>query len=134
MDSTPSQQIDVDLLHLRDMRDGICSDAETALKPGITDANGRIFRGLTIGATSQSGELDASRRALAYAMDQFLGNSKVHLDRAQHVINFLDRVLEDYQTADDFAAMDVDAVLAKLAEAAPPRPAPSSPNVRGFVA
>lgn len=134
MDSTPSQQIDVDLLHLRDMRDGICNDAETALKPGITDANGRIFRGLTIGATSQSGELDASRRALAYAMNQFLGNSSVHLDRAQHVINFLDRVIEDYNTADEFAAMDVNAVLARLAEAVPPRPAPPAAGIRGFIA
>ncbi|HZM75756.1 MAG TPA: hypothetical protein VFC19_08525 [Candidatus Limnocylindrales bacterium] len=123
----------MDLLHLKDVRDGINRDADDALRPGIADANGRIYRGLTIGATSQSGELDASRRALAYAMGQFYGNSQVHLERAQHVINFLDRVLEDYQTADDFAAMDVNAVLARLAEAAPPRPAPG-PDRGGYVA
>ena len=134
MESTPSQKIDVDLLHLKDMRDGISRDADDALKPGISDASGRIFRGLTIGATSQSGELDASRRALAYAMNQFLGNNQVHVARAQHVINFLDSVLKDYKTADDFAAMDLNAVLARLAEAAPPRPALSASQIGGFVA
>jgi hypothetical protein len=119
MDSTPGQNIDVDLLHLKDMRDGICRDADDALKPGISDANGRIFRGLTIGATSQSGELDASRRALAYAMDRFLGNSVAHIDRVQQVINFLDGMIEDYRTADDLATLSVDAVMRRLTEALP---------------
>ena len=31
VDSTPSQKIDVDLLHLKDMRDGICHDTDDAL-------------------------------------------------------------------------------------------------------
>jgi hypothetical protein len=119
MDSTPGQNIDVDLLHLKDMRDGICRDADDALKPGISDANGRIFRGLTIGATSQSGELDASRRALAYAMDRFFGNSVAHIDRVQQVINFLDGMIEDYRTADDLATLSVDAVMRRLTEALP---------------
>lgn len=131
MDSTPSQKIDVDLLHLKDMRDGICRDADDALKPGITDANGRIFRGLTIGATSQSGELDASRRALAYAMDRFLGNSGAHIGRVQQIVNFLDGMIKDYRTADDLAALTVDGVLGRLTEALPVQEARR--QARGFV-
>jgi len=131
MESTPSQKIDVDLLHLKDMRDGISRDADDALKPGISDANGRIFRGLTIGATSQSGELDASRRALAYAMERFKGNSMAHIDRVQQIVNFLDGMVEDYRTADDFAALTVDAVLARLTNAVPQEEARQV--TRGFV-
>jgi len=117
MATTPSQRIDVDLLHLKDMRDGISHDTDDALKPGISDANGRIFQGLNIGVTSQSGEVDASRRALAYAMGQFLNNGQTHLERAQQVITFLDKVLANYRTADEFAKLDVNRVLEMLAEA-----------------
>jgi len=122
MDSTPSQKIDVDLLHLKDTRDGISRDADDALKPGISDANGRIVGGSTFGQASPSGEVDASKLAMANALTTFLDNCRTHVDRTQQIIAFLDMVMARYETADELAKLDIDTVLRMLAEATPPEP------------
>jgi hypothetical protein len=122
MDSTPSQQIDVDLLHLRDTRDGIVRDTDDALLPGISDAKDRIVGGSTFGESSPSGEVDASQLAMAYALTVLMENGQKHVDHARQVIAFLETVLTRYETADEFAKMDLDAVLRLFAEVARPEP------------
>lgn len=131
--STPNEKVEVDLDQLRFSSKGIGKDTEQMLAPGISDANGRIFRGLRFGETSQSGEVEATRRALAYAMDRFWRNGLDHLDRARRMVEFLDKVLAEYKTTDDFAKLDVDAVLAELDEVTRRTPASPIQSPRGFV-
>jgi hypothetical protein len=131
--TTPNDKIDVDLEQLRTSGKGISDDTNAMLAPGISDANGRIFRGLHIGDRTQSGEVEATRRALAYAMDRFLRNGVAQVERARNIVAFLDKVLTEYKTADDFAKLDVDKVLAGLDEVARRQPAPTSTqSPKGF--
>jgi hypothetical protein len=127
--TTPGQQIDVDLLSLHHTKDGILTNTEGALQTGIANANGRIFRGLPVGERSESGEVDGSRQAMAYAMSCFWKNGEAYVARAKQVTEFLAKVLEEYRTADDFAKLNVDAVTAKFKEAAQAAPRPAA--VRG---
>jgi len=131
--TTPSEKIDVDLEQLRTSSKGISDDTDKTLVPGMSDANGRIFRGLHLGDRSQSGEVEATRRALAYAMDRFWRNGIAQAERARNMVEFLDKVLTEYKTADDFAKLDVDAVLAGLDEVARRQPAPPAQSSRGFI-
>jgi hypothetical protein len=131
--TTPSQKIDVDLDQLRTSCQAIGNDTDNTLAPGISDAHGRIFRGLHLGDRSQSGEVEATRRALAYAMDRFWRNGIRHLDQAKRMVEFLDQMLAQYKTADDFAKLKVETVLAGLDEIARRKPAPSNPSARGFL-
>lgn len=112
--TTPDSQIEVDLQELKAHREGMRRDAEEMLQPGTSDAHTRIFRGLHFGDRSQSGEVEASRKALAYAMNRFWDNGVAQAEQAQRMVEFLDKVLAEYQTADDFAKLDVDKVLARL--------------------
>lgn len=128
--TAPYRQIDVDLELLRTNGQGIGQDTDVTLAPGITDAHRRIFRGLHIGSRTQSGEVDAARRALAYAMDRFWHNGVAHVERAKRVVALLDWMLTQYRTADDFAKLDLDRALASLEQAAtasPSRP-PRTPG------
>jgi hypothetical protein len=130
--TTPHEKIDVDLDQLRTSCQAIGDDTDNMLAPGISDAHGRIFRGLHLGDRSQSGEVEATRRALAYAMDRFRRNGIRHLDQARRMVEFLDKVLEQYKTADDFAKLDVQTVLAGLDEAIRPHQASPSTSQGGF--
>jgi hypothetical protein len=130
--TTPNEKIDVDLEQLRTSGKGISDDTDKALAPGMSDANRRIFRGLHLGNRSQSGEVEATRQALAYAMDRFRRSGIAQLDRARNMVEFLDKVLMEYKTADDFAKLDVDAVLAGLDEVARRHPTPQANSPRGF--
>ena len=129
--TTPGQQqIDVDLLALQQSKEGIAANKENSLQPGISDARGMIFRGIPVGERSRSGEVDASRQAMAYAMHCFWRNGEAYVERATRVTEFLAKVLEDYQTADDLARMNVDAVTDRLREMTRHVPPPAAP-VRG---
>lgn len=130
--TTPNQKIDVDLDQLRTSCKAIGDDTDMTFAPGMANANGRIFRGLHLGDRSQSGEVEATRRALAYAMDRFWRNGIRHLDQARRMVEFLDEVLVQYKTADDFAKLDVETVLAGLDEIARRQPAPLAQSPRGF--
>jgi hypothetical protein len=131
--TTPNEKIDVDVDQLRTSSKAIGDDTDQTLAPGMSDANGRIFRGMHLGERSQSGEVEATRRALAYAMDRFWRNGIAQLERARNMVGFLDKVLMEYKTADDFAKMDIDKVLADLDEVARRQPTPLSRPPRGFV-
>lgn len=130
--TSPNQSVDVDLMQLSTNCAGIRDDIDQTLRPGISDANGRIFRGLNLGERSQSGEVEATRKALAYAMDRFWRNGAAQVERAGRMVQFLDEVLTQYKTADDFAKLDVDAVLAGLDEVAR-QPALPLESPRGLV-
>ncbi|HZM75967.1 MAG TPA: hypothetical protein VFC19_09585 [Candidatus Limnocylindrales bacterium] len=114
--TAPRQQIEVDLLALQQSKEGIATNTEAALQPGITSARRMIYRGVPVGEQSRSGEVDASRQAMAYAMHCFWKNSEAYMERASRVTEFLTRVLEEYRTADDLAKLDVDAVTDRLRE------------------
>jgi len=131
--TTPNEQIDVDFEQLQTSCAGIRDDTDQALAPGISDAHVRIFRGLHIGERSESGEVEATQRALVYAMDRFWRNGLTHLDRAKRMTDLLDKILAEYKTADDFAKLDVDAVLRSMDEARLLQPSPPAPRPRGFV-
>jgi hypothetical protein len=130
MDSTPSRQIDVDLLHLRDTREGIARDTDEALLPGISDASSRIVCGATFGEASPSGEVDASQRAMSNAITVLLENGDKHVEHARQVIAFLDAVLTRYSTADGLSQLDLDTVLGMFAQSAVPEP-PTIAQTRG---
>jgi hypothetical protein len=122
--TTPNERIDVDLEQLRANSKAISDDTDGTLANGMSDAHGRIFRGLHFGDRTQSGEVDAARRALTYAMDRFWRNGVAHMERARDMVEFLDKVLAQYKTTEDFAKLDVDKVLAGLDEVAQRHPAP----------
>lgn len=130
--TTPNDKIDVDLEQLQTSSKAINDDTDKTLAPGVADAHRRIYRGLHLGERSQSGEVEATRRALAYAMDRFWRNGVAQRERARSMVAFLDKVLMEYKTADDFAKLDVDAVLAGLDEAARRQPTPPAQQPNGF--
>lgn len=126
--TSPNDKIDVDLEQLQTSRQAISDDTDKTFAPELSRANARVFRGLHFGDRSQSGEVEAARRALAYAMERFWRNGVSQVERARNMVAFLDKVLTEYKTADDFAKLDVDKVLAGLDEVArhhPVRPAGS---------
>jgi hypothetical protein len=127
--TTPGQQIEVDLLSLQQTKDGILTNTNAGLPAGIADAKSRIFRGLPVGERSESGEVDGSRQAMAFAMQCFWKNGEAYVERAKQLTEFLGKVREEYRTADDFAKLNVDAVTARLKEAV--QAAPQPPPVRG---
>ncbi|HEX6684596.1 MAG TPA: hypothetical protein VF062_17460 [Candidatus Limnocylindrales bacterium] len=112
--TTADDRIVVDLQQLNANRDGLRRDTDEMLGPGTSDAHGQIFRGLHVGDRSQSGEVESTRRALAYAMDRFWDNGVAQVERARRLVEFLDKVLAEYTTAEDFAKLNVDKVLADL--------------------
>jgi hypothetical protein len=122
MESTPSQRIDVDLLHLRDTREEIVRDVDDALVPGISDASGRIVSGSSFGLASPSGEVNASQRATSNAVTVLFENGRKHVEHARQVIAFLETVLARYGSVDELAKLDLDAVLRMFAEAGPAEP------------
>jgi len=128
--TTPNEKIEVDLERLRTGSNGISDDTNTTLVPGLWAAHSRIFPGLRLGDRTQSGEVEATRRALAYAMDRFWRNGVAQMERARNMVEFLDKVLAQYKTADDFAKLDVDKVLAGLDEVARRHPAPPTRSPR----
>lgn len=115
--TTPGQQqIEVDLLALQQSKDGIANKINKALENGISDVRGRIYRGVPAGELSRSGEVDASRQAIAEAMHRFWVNGEAYMGRVARVTEFLGKVLEEYRNADDLAKLSVDAVGMKLNE------------------
>jgi hypothetical protein len=115
--TTPrQQQIEVDLLALQHSREGIAAIATDRLRSGISSARGLIYRGVPVGERSESLEVDASRKAIAHAMNCFWENTDAYMQRADHVTQFLSRMLEEYADADDFAKLKVEAVTQKLEE------------------
>jgi len=114
--TSPGQQIEVDLLALQQSKEGIGTNINQALQNGISDARGRIYRGLPVGELSSSGEVNASRQAIAHAMRLFWENGEAYVGRVTRVTEFLTKVLEEYQTADEIAKLSVDAVRKTLDE------------------
>ena len=132
MTTPEQQQIEVDLLALQQSKDQIATDINVLLNSGLSSARGLIYRGLPVGERSESLEVDMSRQGIAYAMKCFWDNGEAYVQRAYQMTQFLIKILEDYQDADDFAKLKVDAVIKRLDElrnAVPPKPQP--PSVRG---
>lgn len=124
--TTPGQQqIDVDLLALRQSKDLIAANTNDLLQSGISAARGQIYRGVPVGERSKSLEVDMSRQAIAYAMKCFWKNGEAYMRRAEQMSRFLTKMLEDYKDADDFAKLKVDEVthlLDDIRKAVPPTP------------
>jgi hypothetical protein len=129
------QQIEVDLLALQQSKEGIAANANEALPQGISDARGRIYRGIPVGEMSESAEVKVSREAMAFAMACFWKNGDAYVERATRLTEFLIKVLEEYTTADDLARMDVEAVKATFEELknAVSRPSPPPAPATGRI-
>lgn len=119
------QDLNVDLEQLRDTGQAVKLDVDNGLRPGLSDTDQKIHQGVPFGSRSPSGEAEAARLALTYALNRYARNNTSHLERAEQISAFLGQIVAEYGNADALSALRLEDVLELLDSAKPVPPSPT---------